>query len=493
VGPESIAAARSARLARLRAARLDQPAREIPSSDPLGPGPLVEGPDGVAAPGGGAATRDAGPLPAHGARERALGLAAQLRGELHEGLAGPVVVVTRPRALPFRGEPLRELPEPLDPDRPIVCLDTETTGLGTAAGTVPFLVGLGAWDGSRFVVRQLLLADHPDEVAFLEAVRAHLPEGVQLVTYNGRAFDWPLLVTRYRLHRLPPPSLAAHLDLLPLARRVWRHRLPDARLASVEAGVCAVRRHGDVPGADIPARFLAYLRSGRADGLHDVLRHNEQDIVSLASLLRVLTEELLPAGPGWLPRRSGDPPPPRDSIHPGDLGGLGAAFSRRGRHHAALACYEAALERLDPRWQTRSYERVAVERARTLARLGRRGEARSAWHAVALEGGRSAALAWIQVAKHLEHDVGDLPNALAAARRARSLAERSRLFGWPDRLVERDLARRQPRLERRLAAGRASAAVPPATVSASGGQRRGPSASDRGQDREGLLPARDPR
>jgi hypothetical protein len=80
-----------------------------------------------------------------------------------------------------------------------------------------------------------------------------------------------------------------------------------------------------------------------------------------------------------------------------------------------------------------------------------------------------AALAWVQVAKHREHDGRDPAAALTATQRARSLAERSRLFGHPDRVVERDLPRRVARLRRVLAArpGSSSAAsspVAPATV-----------------------------
>ena len=41
----------------------------------------------------------------------------------------------------------RRLPGQPPADGPLVCLDTETTGLATAAGTVAFLIGLGWWTG----------------------------------------------------------------------------------------------------------------------------------------------------------------------------------------------------------------------------------------------------------------------------------------------------------------------------------------------------------
>ena len=373
---------------------------------------------------------------------RAEALARDVGGIVVETSGRPVVLVEQRAAIPPDLEGLRELPEPVDPDRPLVLLDTETTGLGSGTGTLPFLVGLGTWEGADLVTRQLLLPEQSDEPGYLDLLESLLPPDACLVTYNGRSFDWPLLVTRYRLHGRRPPVLGAHLDLLPLARVLWRHRLADARLASVEAGICGVRREHDLPGGLVPERYLGYLRSGHGGPLRDVLEHNRQDVVSMALLLRVLSLDLAPVGRTGRSSRN---------VHPGDLGGLGRAYARRRRHAEALACFDSAMERFIDPWEAQRYESIAVDRARTLTRLGLREEAEGAWHAIALEGGRLAAFAWLHVAKHREHDASDFRAALKAADRARALAERSRLFGRRDRLVERDLARRVPRLRRRLA------------------------------------------
>ena len=90
-------------------------------------------------------------------------------------------------ALPVDLEPLRRLPYPVDPARPLISLDTETTGLGSRPGTVAFLIGVGRWDGADFVTSQLLMADHADEPALLEALDARIPADAWLVTYNGRS------------------------------------------------------------------------------------------------------------------------------------------------------------------------------------------------------------------------------------------------------------------------------------------------------------------
>ena len=379
--------------------------------------------------------------PAHG--ERARDLAAAVGGAVVSTCQRPVVLVEHREPLACRLDGLRHLPEPVDPALPLILLDTETTGLGTGAGTFPFLVGVGRWEGDEFVTRQLLLPEQSDEAGYLAALAELIPPDACLVSYNGRSFDWPLLVTRYRLHGQAAPSLAGHLDLLPLARTLWRHRLADARLASVEAAVCGVRRAHDLPGGLVPARYLDYLRSGHGGLLREVLEHNRQDVVSMALLLRVLARDLAPV----CATRAAP-----TSVHPGDLGGLGRAYARKRRVEEALACFDTALERLADGRDVRAYEQVAMERARALTRLGLRREAEGAWHAIALEGGRQAALAWLHVAKHREHDAQDLHAALAATDRARSLAERARFFGRRDRVVERDLARRVARLRRRLAA-----------------------------------------
>jgi hypothetical protein len=308
-----------------------------------------------------------------------------------------------------------------------------------------------------------------------------------LVTYNGRAFDWPLLVARYRLHGHPPAQHAAHLDLLTLARQVWRHRLEDARLASVEASVAGVIRADDLPGADIPERWFRWLRTGHPGPLVDVVRHNRQDILSLALLLRVIAEELLPSR--HVRARAAVPPTAGAVVQPGDLAGLGRAFARRRRDGDALTCYDAALERLAP-WHGRDLQdRIGVDRARALARLGRRSEAAGAWEAVALDGGPLAALAWVQVAKAREHGERDPLGALDAARRAEALAARSRLFGLPDRLVERDLARRIARL-RRLVARHGQASL--ADVAVSDRARSVPALPRRGPPRPRWSSARSP-
>src|SRR3989304_6241590 len=84
---------------------------------------------------------------------------------------------------------------------------------------------------------------------------------------------------RWRLTSLP------QLDLLFPARRLWRHRLPDCSLGTLEATLLGVRREAlDISGAEIPGIYLDYLRTGRTEGIRRIVYHNAQDVLSLVGL-----------------------------------------------------------------------------------------------------------------------------------------------------------------------------------------------------------------
>jgi hypothetical protein len=289
-----------------------------------------------------AATRGAvapGPRPAvrtsPGAIELATRLAEAIDAEVVRTPEGVVVRAEQEsRTLPVDRARLAALPGQPPTDVPLVCLDTETTGLATAAGTVAFLIGLGWWEQDRFRQVQLVLPEHAEERALLTVLAAAIPCDAWLVTYNGRGFDWPLLVARYRLAGRAAPAHAGHLDLLPVVRRLFRHRMPDARLRTAEAELLGLHRYDDVDGGEIPERYFGFLRGGPAENLVAVVRHNDQDVRSLARLL------------GHLEAALGDAAE-RAAAPAGDLGGLARAYAREHRLAEALACLELATTRTE--------------------------------------------------------------------------------------------------------------------------------------------------
>ncbi len=167
-------------------------------------------------------------------------------------------------------------------------LDTETSGLAGGTGTYAFLVGVGRFTSEGdFLLQQFFMRDPSEEAALLEGLAGFLAPAQALVTFNGKAFDAPLLTTRYRMHRIPVPFQDfSHLDLLPLARRLWRDRLELRALKYLEENILqAPRTSAEVPGYEIPWLYFDYLRTGDARPLKGVFYHNAMDVVALAALL----------------------------------------------------------------------------------------------------------------------------------------------------------------------------------------------------------------
>jgi uncharacterized protein YprB with RNaseH-like and TPR domain len=188
-------------------------------------------------------------------------------------------------------------------------IDLETTGLAGGAGTYAFLVGFGWFEDASFRVRQFFLTSYAAEQVLLEEVTALAAQAGVLVSYNGKTFDLPLIETRFLFHRMAPPfGGLTHLDMLHLARRLWRPRTTGesleregqshttCRLSAVEESVLGHVRQGDVPGFEIPSRYFHYVRTGDARPLDEVFEHNRLDLLALA-MLTATAATLLHAGP----------------------------------------------------------------------------------------------------------------------------------------------------------------------------------------------------
>jgi uncharacterized protein YprB with RNaseH-like and TPR domain len=338
-----------------------------------------------------------GPVPARPAPvadNRAEVLARWFGARLQVAPDGAAVVVERRVALPAATVAnLVDLP-------PACYFDTETTGLSTGAGTVVFLAGLGHLEGNQLVVRQLLLPDYPHEAALLRLACAELAGLPRVVTYNGRGFDLPLLITRLTVHRLFREMAALpelHDDLLPVARRLYRRPLGGARLADVEFGILGVIRNSDCPGSEVPSRYFGYLRGGSPDLLTDVLDHNLQDIVSLALLEAEIVR--MRAG-GWRDAPVLDP-------H-----GMAVELLRHGASEEALEVVEAAMLPGVDQDRAHSLRRMA---ARLLLSAGQVERAEELWTAATRRATTDAAAAWLEVARIRERHRGDLRGALDAA------------------------------------------------------------------------------
>jgi tetratricopeptide (TPR) repeat protein len=153
-------------------------------------------------------------------------------------------------------------------------------------GTIAFLVGLGWYSEGAFHVRQLFVDRLENEPAVLDSLLEITGRRPFLVTFNGKAFDVPVLRARLGLNRLSTElDGTGHLDLLHAARRLYKRRIGDCSLDSCERAILGFHREGDIPGELIPEIFVHYLQTGRPGRMHDVFHHNLLDVVSMAALL----------------------------------------------------------------------------------------------------------------------------------------------------------------------------------------------------------------
>ena len=190
-------------------------------------------------------------------------------------------------------------------------LDLETCGF---AGSMVFLVGLVWHDDSGLVVDQLFARNYAEERAVLQTLWGIAARCQLLVTFNGKSFDWPMVHDRSTRHHLgrgrsgrtrhaettvdsgpalferplgpkdPRPQLL-HCDLLHHARRLWRGRLPNCKLQTLERLICRRERHEDLSGAEVPAAYHRYVREGDVSQVQSILEHNAWDLVTLVQLM----------------------------------------------------------------------------------------------------------------------------------------------------------------------------------------------------------------
>ncbi|HEY6041345.1 MAG TPA: ribonuclease H-like domain-containing protein [Anaerolineae bacterium] len=314
-----------------------------------------------------------------------------------------------------------------------VYLDTETTGLEGGSGTYAFMIGVARYEGSTFHLAQFFMRDPDEEAALLHAVTEFIAPGAALVTFNGKGFDVPLLNARYIQNRFTSPlPQYAHLDLLPLARRLWRDRLESRALGSLERHILGARRSEDeVPGFLIPQLYFEYLRSGDARPLKGVFYHNAMDVLAMAALLNHISQML-------------DDPVGFAGEHGIDVIAIAKMFEDMGRWEDAVELYTRGMEQDLPEANFRE----ALQRLSFLQRRrGNRDAAMDLWRQAA----RAKQLyAYVELAKTYEHERRDPHEAAKWTRAALDIIHADEFPRDARRVWLAELEHRLARLERKI-------------------------------------------
>lgn len=298
----------------------------------------------------------------------------------------------------------------------LLFLDTETTGLSGGAGTIAFEIGVGYVEGQDMVIRQYVMRDYSEEAAMLADLAQLIKRFNTLVTFNGKAFDIPLIDSRMIMQRIHLQlSELPHFDLLHACRRVYKLRLRRCNLAALEEAVFGEAREDDLPGAMVPQRYFDYLKTREFALLEDVLRHNLKDVQSLAALTGHLCSVFRE---------------PEQLTYPEDLFSVGRTLERGGRTNKARECYRI-LGHSSLSSKAHMHLAVSYKKEKDWQ------EALDYWKTM-IAHGEGGSWPYVEAAKYYEHVRKDISKALSYANAALSHELNARMLsgGYKDDELE---------------------------------------------------------
>lgn len=274
-----------------------------------------------------------------------------------------------------------------------IFIDTETTGLSRGVGTIAFEIGIGQIVGRQMKITQLWMRDYDQEEDMLWRLCSLFEGKKAIVSFNGKSYDLPLLLSRCTLNRIRAPwTSLPHLDLLHPARRLYKLRLNQCSLSHLEETVLDIHRSGDIPGSEIPTIWAEYLKTHNEQLLMDVFDHNLQDVQSMAYLLRKLYDAH---------QR------PVEQSHAEDLFSIGRIYDHAQRFDVAKQCYERCC--------TINAASSRILAGKALTRIYRREHLHSELiqHLEQMIAtGSGGIFPYVELAKLYEHRLGDPTRAL---------------------------------------------------------------------------------
>ncbi|WP_332630276.1 ribonuclease H-like domain-containing protein [Halalkalibacter flavus] len=177
----------------------------------------------------------------------------------------------------------------------LLFFDTETTGLSSGVGNTIFMLGYAQFKEDYVGVKQYFLPGPESEVALYHHFLSDVGTLGNLVTYNGKAFDWPQVKTRHTFVRDQVPKLPkfGHFDLLHASRRMWKDLLPSCKLAVVEKEILGFERIEDTPSYMAPMLYFDFLQDPNPEYVKGIFQHHEWDVLSLMTLYSHLSSMIL--------------------------------------------------------------------------------------------------------------------------------------------------------------------------------------------------------
>jgi len=298
-------------------------------------------------------------------------------------------------------------------------LDIETTGLSGGVGVCPFLIGTGYFKEGDFHVFQLFMRDYHEEQAVLYLLAEIIEdEGLKgLITYNGKSYDTNILTTRSITSGIDLPiSGMPNFDLLFPVRRIFKRRIGDCSLSSIEREVLGFYRVDDIPGYQVPEIYFDFIRRGFSELMRKVFIHNLYDILSMCAIAERLCALYSD--------------PIEYHAEPEDLYQIANLYKKNGDIDDAMRVYR----------HLSSFDDILLSYQANLAlsfMLKRRGEYKRAceiWEKCIEEHPKYSVVPYIELAKYHEHCRKDYKKALLYTKSGMEIASpyRNRRFDFTE-------------------------------------------------------------
>ncbi len=216
----------------------------------------------------------------------------------------------------------------------LLILDLETTGLSRGGGMIAFMIGIGYYENDNYIVEQYFLPEPDAEINSFDLILPHLDRKGVLVTFNGKTFDLPVLESRFLHNRLWIDLRSKqHIDLLHLARRLWKKKMPSCALETLEYYILGHIRDKelDIEGSIIPQTYFQFLINGDPELLQRIFLHNRTDVLHTAALFAMICEQI-------------DYPLPDDRDIRIDYHAVGRLYQSQGRKDEAKAILTALAD-----------------------------------------------------------------------------------------------------------------------------------------------------
>lgn len=171
-------------------------------------------------------------------------------------------------------------------------MDIETTGLSSSRSKF-ILGGLLTFEDRRFC--QYFAQTESEEAEALFKYMDELSRLDVIVTYNGRHFDMPFILSRYR--QITGAEYTGHLPynfdlyLLLNGHSPVKHFVPNLKQKTIENYMGLwTDRTDEIDGAQSVELYKEYERTQDSELGRRILLHNSDDVIQLARLLKITSK-----------------------------------------------------------------------------------------------------------------------------------------------------------------------------------------------------------